>query len=409
VPVKWIISIIGPGLLVAATGIGAGDLATASFAGSHLGTAVLWAVVVGAAFKFVITEGLARWQLATGTTLLEGVVDNFGRPFGWLFLAYLAFWSFFVGSALISACGVTLHALIPVFDDAGTGKVVFGVLSSLVGAGLVLAGGYALFSRIMQVCIGFMFITVVLTAALLWPGTAEVLRGLIVPAIPQLDEGGLAWTIALIGGVGGTVTVLCYGYWIQEENRSGKEHLKTSRIDLASAYLVTAIFGAAMVIISSSIEIDGRGATLIVTLSEKLGSALGPAGYWLFLAGAVGAVFSSLLGVWQAVPYLFADVWGHVNGHGDRQSAVDTRSMSYRAYLAALALVPMAGLLFSFREVQKWYALVGAWFIPALTLALLVLNNRRRWVGEDFRNGPAANLALAVVLLFFSWVASHTL
>ena len=31
---------LGPGLLVAATGIGAGDLATASFTGSILGTAV---------------------------------------------------------------------------------------------------------------------------------------------------------------------------------------------------------------------------------------------------------------------------------------------------------------------------------------------------------------------------------
>jgi len=40
--VNRIKSIIGPGLLVAATGIGAGDLATASFAGSLLGTAVLW-------------------------------------------------------------------------------------------------------------------------------------------------------------------------------------------------------------------------------------------------------------------------------------------------------------------------------------------------------------------------------
>ena len=39
--------VIGPGLLVAATGVGAGDLATASFTGSQLGTAVLWAVLVG--------------------------------------------------------------------------------------------------------------------------------------------------------------------------------------------------------------------------------------------------------------------------------------------------------------------------------------------------------------------------
>ena len=67
-------AVLGPGLLVAATGIGAGDLATASFTGSILGTAVLWAAVVGAFLKYVVTEGLARWQLATGDTLLEGLV-----------------------------------------------------------------------------------------------------------------------------------------------------------------------------------------------------------------------------------------------------------------------------------------------------------------------------------------------
>ena len=180
-------SIIGPGLLVAATGIGAGDLATASFAGSHLGVAVLWAALAGAFLKFVVNEGLARWQLATGTTLLEGVVRHFGRLSGWFFLAYLVFWTFFVASALMSACGVTLHALAPVFDDARDGKIVFGILSSLTGAVLVLKGGYALFSKVMQICIGLMFVTVLATAAIVWPGTGEVLHGLLVPSIPDID------------------------------------------------------------------------------------------------------------------------------------------------------------------------------------------------------------------------------
>ena len=236
---KRFLAIAGPGLLVAATGIGAGDLATASFAGSLLGAAVLWAAVAGAFLKFVITEGVARWQLATGTTWLEGVVRHFGRGAGWVFLAYLLFWSFFVASALMSACGVTLHALIPLFDDPARGKVVFGVASSLLGAVLVLRGGYGLFSRVMQFCIGAMFLTVMVTAALLWPGTAEVVAGLLWPTIPAVD-GGLAWTVALMGGIGGTVTILGYGYWIREEGRSGTAALRICRIDLGVAYTVTA-------------------------------------------------------------------------------------------------------------------------------------------------------------------------
>jgi Mn2+/Fe2+ NRAMP family transporter len=61
-------TMIGPGLLVAATGVGAGDLATASFAGSLLGNGILWAAVLGAFLKYVVNEGLARWQLATGSS-----------------------------------------------------------------------------------------------------------------------------------------------------------------------------------------------------------------------------------------------------------------------------------------------------------------------------------------------------
>ena len=219
-------AVLGPGLLVAATGIGAGDLATASFTGSILGTAVLWAAVVGAFLKYVVTEGLARWQLATGDTLLEGLVRRIGRPVGWIFLPYLVIWSFFVASALMSACGVTLHAMIPLFDDAVHGKIVFGALASLVGLGLVFLGGYALFDKVMRICIGVMFVTVIVTAILLWPGTGQVLSGLVLPTIPDAGGQGLSWTVALMGGIGGTVTVLSYGYWIREEGRAGAGFLR---------------------------------------------------------------------------------------------------------------------------------------------------------------------------------------
>ncbi|GIS59981.1 MAG: hypothetical protein CM1200mP2_22060 [Planctomycetaceae bacterium] len=160
-----ILAILGPGMLVAATGVGAGDLATAALAGSRLGTAVLWAVIVGAVMKFVLTEGLARWQLATDQTLLEGTARHLGRecwrssPSTWLRGV------FFFGSALVSACGATAHAIWPLPGSTpDADKIVYGIIHSLVALGLVWIGGYRLFERVMGICIGVMFVTVVTTA-----------------------------------------------------------------------------------------------------------------------------------------------------------------------------------------------------------------------------------------------------
>jgi len=394
------LAFVGPGLLVAATGVGAGDLATASIAGSRLGTTVLWAVVVGAFLKYVLTEGLARWQLATGKSLLEGVVRHLGRATAWIFLVYLLIWSVAVGRALASACGVTAHALFPLFQDPVTGKVVFGVLHSLVGVVLVLVGGYRLFEKVMSAFIVIMFGTVVLTAGLLRPDLGSVLRGL-VPTIPAV-EGGLAWTVALLGGVGGTVTLLCYGYWIREEGRRGPKDLSACRIDLATGYVATAIFGLAMVVVGSTVEVEGGGAGLLVSLADRLEASVGTTVRWLFLVGAWGAVMSSLLGVWQSIPYLFADLWGMLSGRSAASpAAVDPRSVPYRGYLVFLGVFSTAGLFSSFVQIQKIYAILGALFIPMLAIVLLLLNGREELVGKRYRNSPWTRLVLWASLALF--------
>lgn len=390
--------LLGPGLLVAATGVGAGDLATGAFSGSVLGTAVLWVVLVGAALKFVLNEGLARWQLATGETLLEGVLRRVPGWARWLFLLYLLPWSWFVGGALVSACGVTAHALLPLLDTPEEGKVVLGIAHSLLGLVLVRRGGFRLFERVMSVCVLFMFVTVLVTAVLLGPDWGAVLRGLFVPSIPHAEGAGLGWTVALMGGVGGTLTVLAYGYWIREEGRDSVQDLAGCRVDLAAGYGVTALFGVAMVLIGSTITVEGRGAGLVVQLANRLEEPLGPAGRWLFLVGAWGAVFSSLLGVWQSVPLLFTDWWNVTCSRrtGEGPAAVD--SVPYRGYLLALAIVPLGGLWLGFQSLQKLYAIVGAAFLPLLALVLLAFNSRRSELGELRNRWPS----LAALLLALS-------
>jgi len=102
---------IGPGLVIAATGLGAGDLIAASVAGAQYGTAILWAALLGAVMKYVMNEGLSRWQLATGSTLLEGWVQRLPKFVAIYFFIYLLLWSFIVAGALIAGTGLAAHAL----------------------------------------------------------------------------------------------------------------------------------------------------------------------------------------------------------------------------------------------------------------------------------------------------------
>jgi len=419
------------GFVVAATGVGAGDVLTASLAGSSAGLIILWAAWAGALLKFILNEGIARWQMATNRSILEGWLLHLPSFFPWLFFLYFILWSFYVGGALINACGVAGVGFIS-FGRPGLARIIWGGLHSLAGLILVWRGGFELFQRLMTYLTAAMVITVFLGVIFIKPDWILILKAIFLPAFPRV---GSNWLLAVMGGVGGTVTIICYGYWIREKKRQGGEGLKECRFDLGVGYALTAFFGLAMIIIGSRITVRGRGDEVAWQLADSLAQVLGPAGKILFLAGFWSAVFSSLLGVWQGVPYIFADFLRnsrrsrlikrlrHEKIKEERKSSQEgieantpseekallltkedlTRSLSYRIYLLALSFLPLVSLMFTVQKIQLIYALLGAFFMPFLALTLLILNNKRDLVPPDFRNGWLTNLFLIINLLFFSY------
>jgi Mn2+/Fe2+ NRAMP family transporter len=385
---------LGPGIVIAATGLGAGDLIAASVAGAKYGIAILWAAVLGAVLKFALNEGLARWQLATGTTLLEGWVRRLPRFWSVYFFVYLLLWSFIVAGALISATGLALHAMAPAVSvEAG------GAVQSLLAAALVLFGRYRLLEGMMKFFILLMFAVVLYCAVALQPDWGSIIGAI---AVPRLPEGSLFFLLSVMGGVGGSVTLLSYGYWIRERGWSGSENLPQVRADLLVAYALTGLFGIAIMIISAGVSPDiMTGSKMVLAVAEQMGETVGDVGKWCFLIGFWGAVFSSMLGVWQGVPYLFADFvheWRKTAG----EKVIDTRSVPYRAYLAYLAIPPMI-LLWSGKPV--WivliYAVAGAAFMPLLAGLLLYMNGFRNWLGP-LRNRLPANLTLLAAVALFA-------
>jgi Mn2+/Fe2+ NRAMP family transporter len=393
---RW--KLFAPGILLAATGVGAGDLLTATLAGSEAGLAVIWAVVVGAFLKWVLGEGLTRWQLATGTTLLEGWNDKLGVGMRWVFFVYLALFSLVVGTALVSACGVAGAAVLPI-GDLDTSRLVWGVIHSLIGLGMIWSGSFASFERIMSALVGLMFVTVVVTAVASGPDWGAVAMGF----IPSMPATGSNWVLAVLGGVGGTVTLLAYGYWIREQGRVSTADLANCRLDLALGNCLTGIFGIAVIILGSQLTLEGSGNALAIEMADQLAQVMGPAGKWIFLAGFWAAVFSSLLGVWQSIPYLFADFWFLTRGEKVPAAGL-TKTKPYRFYLIAIALLPLLFLGNPVRQIQLVYGIFAAYFLPVLAGTLILLNSRTKWVGKGFQTHWSLNAVLVGVVVLFVYL-----
>ena len=398
--------LIGPGLAVAATGVGAGDLLAAMLAGAEFRETLLWVIVVGATLKLALNEGVARWQLATGTTLIEGWGAHIGSAFQAGFLIYLVVWSFIVAGGLMSACGIAAHALVP-----GIGIGAWGVLHSIAALVLVWFGRYDRFETTMKGLIVLMVLTLLTSVILVGPDLARVLRGLLVPRLPA---GSATTILSLMGGVGGSVTMLSYGYWIREKGWNGKSWLMTVRRDLGIGYALTAIFGVAMLILAATALVGFGGMppgsqglvacadALEQGANQRFGETIAQIARSTFLIGLWAAVFTSTLGVWQGVPYLFADFTQHLRR---KSSRVDEVSWTYRGYLIFLAAPPMV-LLTLDRPVWviKLYTLTSGLFMPFLAASLLWLTTKRSLMGE-LRTGKLSMTAMVAALALFVAIA----
>jgi Mn2+/Fe2+ NRAMP family transporter len=401
------LKLAGPGLIVAATGIGSGDVVAATVGGARYGVVLLWAIAVGAFFKFVLSEGIARWQLATGLTALEGWATHLPPWVKYYFAAYLLLWTVAVSAALTNATGLGIANLTGGAVPQSWGAVAH----SLIGFVFVWIGGYAWFEKLMKFLVGVMGFSILICALLIVRDWGHITQGLVIPRIPPESN---TYVLSIIGGIGGSITMLSYNYWMREERISGAEHLGYVRGDVAVAYLFTAIFGMSiMVIANQAFYLAGvtiTDAQAVPKMAEVLGTLLGPFGVYAYSLGFWAAVFASLLGVWQSVPYLYADFYGVMKrlSVNERRTITQVTSTPYRLALAFITLVPLP-FAFTGRPlvVIVIYTIVGSLFVPFLAATLLHLNNRVKWSLPVPHNHWSTNVVLLAILALFAVVGAQ--
>jgi Mn2+/Fe2+ NRAMP family transporter len=408
VKVKW--NSLGPGIVAAATGVGAADLVATLTAGSRYGYMLMWAVVLGVIFKIVLVEGTGRYYLSTGKTIFQGW-RTLGVWTSWYFGIYIMIWGFVYGATAMSSVALPLAALFP-----GVDSKIFAIVSGLIGLGLVWINKYGLIEKLMTVLIGIMFFAVLVSAALTAPNLGEILTGLI-PRIPA-EEGAMFYVLGLAGGVGGTITLAAYGYWLREKGWNTPKWMKVMRYDNATAYILTGIFVIATMIMGVellhsaglAISAGDRG---LLDVGNVLAERYGEAFSIIFLIGFFAASFSSLLGVWHGVSLMFADFWTNFRKPADsldQDDAPSLESKPARFYLIWLTILPMS-LLFLDRPIFLilLYGTLGALFMPFLAITLLILNNQKRLVPKKFRNNWLHNGLLGLTALVFVVLGGYEL
>ncbi|TDT32668.1 Nramp family divalent metal transporter [Naumannella halotolerans] len=395
--------LVGPGLVVAATGVGAADLVATLVAGARFGYVLLWAVVLGCLLKIVLVEGVGRWTLATGTSIYEGWA-KLGKWTSVYFVPYIIIWGFVYGAAAMSGSGLGLNALFPILPTWA-----WGMLSGVVGAALVWFGRYSTFERICAIFVGVMFITVCGAAILTVPNLGEIFSGL----VPRLPEGSTVYVLSLAGGVGGTITLAAYGYWLREKGWSTPRFMKVMRIDNTMAYVVTGIFVIATLIVGAellysagqSVQSGDKG---LVELAGVLESRYGVWASKVFLIGLFAVAFSSLIGVWNGVSLMFADFLRRVRKESIDSPKARTGGVYYKIYILWLTFPPMIMLPFGRPEgLIIAYTVLGAFFMPFLGLTLIFLLNSKE-MGQ-WKNRWYANVGLVLIAALFAYLGFNEL
>ncbi len=403
---------LGPGMVLAASIVGSGELIATTTLGAQVGYAALWLVLLSCAVKPFVQAELGRYTIASGETGLEGLNRVPGPRWrvSWLLWA----WALMVFTSLVQVGGMfgglaqLMHLLLPALS------VSLWVLAFvLVTLALLLGGAYDRIERLALVKVGFFTLLTVLAALVLmrmpeqfsWPRVAAGLW-------PSLPGAGLATAIAVFGitGVGAT-ELFVYPYWCIEKGYArfagrredsatwvarARGWIRLMHVDIVLSLVVYTIATVAFYFLGAGV-LHGMGRVpaagdMIPTLSNVYTQTLGQWALPLFYVGATVILYGTIFAATAAHSRLYAD-FCRLLGCFERDDY--TRRVAYRRGFVVLLTVFPASLYLLFESPVKMVVaggIVQALLLPLAGYGAIYLHHRH--VPLALRSGRLVTVAL---------------
>lgn len=387
---KWLKN-IGPGMLISAAFIGPGTVTVCTLAGVNFQYSLLWALLLSIIACIVLQEMSARVGIISQKGLSACIRQELKNPIIKILALILIFSAIVVGNAAYEAGNISGAVLgitavtDPIIVDLNYFSI--NIWSLLVGgiAFILLAiGNYKVLERIFIGLVVFMSISFLITAFLVQPDFAAVLRGLLVPTT---GTAGLLTVMALVG-----TTVVPYNVFLHAslvgEKWNRPQDLKIARWELIFAIVLGGVVSMAIVICAAApnfLEVN-TAADLAVGLEPLFGKYA----TWFIALGLMAAGITSSITAPLAAAYVVQGCLGWKGG---------LRSLKFKmvwGFILILGII-FSSLGFKPIEVIQFAQVANGILLPVIAIFLFWIVNKTAVMGK-YRNSLIQNILGFVII-----------
>ncbi|WP_226832485.1 Nramp family divalent metal transporter [Brachybacterium sp. FME24] len=421
-PVGWRASskFFGPGLIVSASVVGAGELITATSLGAQAGFVLLWLVFISTIVKVAVQVEMARYSIVTG----EGAMEGYNRvpprigPVSWVFVmwALMALSKLIQTGGLIGGMAAALSMLLPLgFGPLSPAAVtIWAVVVTLVAIATLISNRYGLIENVATfLTMAFVLVTIFVVLALPFSEFAYSGGDLASGFGLQLPIGALGIALTMFGLTGvASEEITAYTYWCLEKGyarwsgpndgseayrRRARGWIAVMQKDAIVSWVIYTVSTAAFFLLGAAVlhpqGLVPEGNEMILTLSETFAGVFGETGRIIFLIGAIAALGST---IWAAIPSWsrsWANALSIVGVFDWSHSRTRTRWMRF-----FIAFLPIMWLL-TFLWINSPLVMImvggiaGGIFLAAVAVSALYLRGR---VEPALRGGRFIHVALIV-------------
>jgi len=398
---------MGPGIIVALTWLGAGDLVDSAIAGGSYGYALMWAMAIALFVRFIFVSIIAKYQLCNqhNESLMSGLKRlHISLP---IFIGVVAlFFGHFYGSYMVKGVGESSEKLF------GFGAAwIWSIFWVTIAAIIIFKGALKRIEIIFYIFLILLSSSLIGVAIWTGPDPISATKGILMFDIPETSGsfGSLLVITSLIGAVGGSIANLLYPYFIQQKGWNRPKFRKVQLYDLAFGTIILVVINMSIWTIGAELlfpknisinNLDDLGLLLTLTIGKY--------GEPIFFIGVFATLYSSVIGNAVGFGFLITDTVQVIKSNHTIKSEPLNVSQS-KIYRFVIIWCLFSPLIWSIPNMPSFITLTlvanasAVIVLPILCGSLWYITSSKFFIGSKYKNGALEHLTLIILFILSIW------